>query len=117
MTNRHLQIQVVAHVKAGFTYGQTARLLGMTRNAVAGYCHRAGLKVSPEEKSKRVSAGLKTCGKRLGKPPKAQRNAELVAAYRTRLWSVKQLAHQFGISDSRVSQIVKRELARMEKAA
>lgn len=39
-----LQRDAVALVKGGMSFGQAAERLGMTRSAVAGACHRAGLK-------------------------------------------------------------------------
>ena len=49
-------VQAVKMVAEGATYGETAEALGISRNTVAGACHRAGL-IAPVslEKAKRIS--------------------------------------------------------------
>ena len=103
---------VLASVKAGRTFKETALLLGMTRNQVAGICYRAGLKFSNRERGARVARGMKASGRPPGRPPKAERNAEILAAAEAGLWTQEDIGREFGVTGQRVSQIVLRERMR-----
>ena len=50
---------IVRAVYSGLSYSEAAERLGVTRNTVAGVCHRAGVKtfgIRPKHEAKRVRA-------------------------------------------------------------
>lgn len=49
--------EAVKLVEAGYTYFEAAEKIGITRNAVAGACNRAGIKVPEKEKADRHARG------------------------------------------------------------
>jgi hypothetical protein len=56
MDTQDRNAQIIAMVKAGLTYTATAQALGITRNAVAGVCDRAGVKTGPRFTDEQRSA-------------------------------------------------------------
>lgn len=71
MTENPLHKRAIALVKAGKTYTEAGAELGLSRCAVAGACHRAGVKVSFDEKRRarwraKLSKTMKTRWRTLG---------------------------------------------------
>lgn len=58
--------QIAAAVKSGMSYGEVAEIAGISRNSVAGICHRAGVKVGkrPMPASARWKIGLASRSRR-----------------------------------------------------
>jgi transposase len=97
MTIEERNRKIVQAYLKGETYTQVAQRFGITRNAVAGVISRAGIRLSPEQRSAKMARQ----GRR-----KEERNAEVVALYKTGKWSQRALGERFGVSHSVIAQIL-----------
>lgn len=98
MNREELRARVVALVRSGHTFGEAAKVLGITRSAVAGLWDRWGEPLSEAERSRR--------NQRAKRPDLLERNREIRAAYATGLWSQREIARRFGMSQAGIRRVL-----------
>lgn len=72
--NEQLKLAIIEKFKEGMTYKNIGLLLGVTTNAVAGVCHRAGVRRTPNEKTVPVVIATKMI--KVQKKPEPPRKKE-----------------------------------------